>query len=212
MALRKRTARLMIRHIVFDIGMVLLHWDPEIPYRRLITDEARRRWFLETVCTPDWNREQDRGRTWADAEAALIAEYPAEEALIRAYRVNWPEMLPATLPGTPEIFEALIATGADVTMLTNFSHETFPIARERFPLLARARGVTVSGEVGLLKPDRAIYDLHAQTFGLDPAATLFFDDSRANVEGAIAAGWQARHFTDAATMRTDLAAAGITLP
>ncbi len=202
----------MIKHIVFDIGMVLLHWDPAIPYRRLIPDETRREWFLANVCTPDWNREQDRGRTWAEAEDALIAQHPDEADLIRAYRRHWPDMLPHIVPGTPQIMEGLIDAGFDVTLLTNFSHETFPIARERFPVLDRARGVTVSGEIGVLKPDRAIYDHHARTFGLEPGATLFFDDSPANVEGAIAAGWQARHFTGAQAMRADLAEAGIALP
>lgn len=202
----------MIKHIVFDVGMVLLHWDPEIPYRELIPDDTRREWFLANVCTPDWNREQDRGRTWAEAEAALIAQHPEEADLIRAFRERWPDMLPRTLPGTPQIMAALIDAGIDVTLLTNFSHETFPIARERFPELDRARGVTVSGEVGLIKPDRAIYDHHTRTFGLEPAATLFFDDSPANVDGAIAAGWQARHFTSAEAMRADLAEAGIVLP
>lgn len=202
----------MIKHIVFDIGLVLIHWDPERPYRRLIPDEARRRWFLETVCTPAWNKEQDRGRTWADAEAELIAQYPEEAELIRAYRANWTEMVPHTLEGTPQILEALVAAGHDVTMLTNFNQETYQLARERFAVLDLPRGVTVSGEVGLLKPDRAIYDHHVRTFALEPGATLFFDDSPANVEGAIAAGWQARHFTGAERMRADLAALGVALP
>ena len=100
----------------------------------------------------------------------------------------------------------------DVTLLTNFSHENLPHrARAVSPPRQGARGDGV-GRGGGDQPDRAIYDLHARTFGLDPAATLFFDDSKPNVAGAIAAGWQAKHFTDAAQMRTDLAAAGITLP
>lgn len=202
----------MIQHIVFDIGLVLLHWDPERPYRRLIPDEARRRWFLETVCTPAWNKEQDRGRSWADAEAELIAAYPDEAELIRAYRQYWHEMVPTTLPGTPEILTALVETGHDVTLLTNFNQDTYRVAQQNFEVLGRARGVTVSGEIGIVKPDRAIYDHHARTFGLAPEATLFFDDSPANVEGAIAAGWQAKVFTGAAQMRADLAAAGITVP
>ena len=201
----------MIQHIVFDIGRVLIEWDPERPYRRLIPDAARRAWLLSTVGTPGRNREQDRGRTWADAEDALIAEFPDEADLIRAYRTFWSEMVPGTVPETPEIMAALIGAGYDVTMLTNFSVDTFAIARERFAFLSLPRGVTVSGEIGIIKPDRAIYDHHARTFGLDPAATLFFDDSPPNIDGAQAAGWQARYFRDAAQMRADLAAAGVAL-
>ena len=198
-----------IKHVVFDIGRVLVVWDPERPYRTLIPDEARRRWFLETICTSAWNAEQDRGRPWADAEALLIADYPDEADLIRAYRARWVEMVPHTVPETPEILEALVDAGHDVTLLTNFAPDTFREAVERFPVLSRPRGVTVSGEVELIKPDPAIYALHAERFGLDPAATIFFDDSQPNVDAARAAGWQAHLFTSAAQMRADLAAAGI---
>lgn len=199
----------MIRHIVFDIGKVLIEWDPELPYRTLIPDAERRAWFLSTVCSPDWNREQDRGRAWREAEDTLIETWPEEAELIRAYRANWLEMVPATIPGTPDILKSLVAAGHDVTMLTNFSADTFALALERFPLLTLPRGVTVSGAVGLIKPDRAIYDHHAERFGLDPAATLFFDDSPPNITGAEAAGWNARHFTEAGRMRQDLAEFGI---
>ena len=199
-----------IRHIVFDIGRVLIHYDPELPYRRLIADDARRKWFLETVCTSDWNIEQDRGRSWADAEALLIEQHPGEAELIRAFRANWHEMVPYAYDDTVAIFECLIDDGHDVTMLTNFAADTFTEARSRFPFLNRARGVTVSGEIRLLKPDRAIYEHHAASFGLEPAVTLFIDDSEKNVEGARAAGWQAVHFTGAPTLAADLERMGVT--
>lgn len=202
---------MMIKHIVFDIGRVLIRWEPELPYLRLIPDDAHRAWFLANVCTGDWNKEQDRGRTWADAEDALIAQHPDEAHNIRAYRAHWHEMVPGLIEGTSEIFDALLAAGYDVTMLTNFSTETFPEAQERFPVLKKSRGVTVSGAIGLLKPDRAIYDHHVKRFDLDPAATLFFDDSADNVTGAQAAGWQACLFTDAGQMRRDLKAHGVAL-
>lgn len=198
-----------IRHIVFDIGRVLIHYDPEIPFRRLIPDEERRRWFLETVCTSDWNLEQDRGRGWSEAEALLIERHPQEADLIRGFRANWHEMVPHAYEDTVAIMEALIDAGRDVTMLTNFAADTFVEARKRFPFLDRPRGVTVSGEVRLIKPDRAIYELHAKSHGLEPAATLFIDDSEKNVEGARAAGWQAVHFTGAERLRADLAALGV---
>lgn len=201
-----------IRHIVFDIGNVLIHYDPEIPFRRLIPDEARRRWFFANLCTPEWNIEQDRGRSWADAEAALIADYPEEAALIRAFRAHWHEMVPHHHPGSVAIMESLIGQGWDVTLLTNFEAETFAEALDRFPFLKRPRGVTVSGRIGLIKPERAIYERHAADFGLAPAATLFIDDSRKNVDGAVEAGWQAIAFTGAQTLARDLARLGVALP
>lgn len=201
-----------IRHIVFDIGRVLLHWDPELPYRELIPDAERRRWFLETVCNSPWNLEQDRGgRSWPEAEAELIADFPEEEALIRAYRARWHEMVPHAYEDVAAILESLIDGGHDVTMLTNFNDETFAEARTRFPFLNRPRGVTVSAEVRLLKPEKAIYEHHAQAFGLDPAATLFTDDSPANVAGATAAGWNAVLFQDAAQLKADLHRHGISV-
>ncbi|MEM9222197.1 MAG: HAD family phosphatase [Pseudomonadota bacterium] len=197
-----------MKHIVFDIGRVLIHYDPELPFRRLIPDDDKRRWFLDHVCSPDWNREQDRGRDWQEAEALLIDNHPEEEHLIRAFRQNWIEMIPHAVKGSAEIVAGLKEAGHDVTMLTNFNQETFPLARERYDVLNLARGVTVSGELGLLKPDVAIYQHHAKAFALDPGQTIFFDDSQANVDGAKAAGWEARLFTDAVQMRRDLHEAG----
>lgn len=201
-----------IRHIVFDIGKVLIHYDPEIPYRRLIPDAGHRQWFLSEVCTPAWNLEQDRGRSWADAEAELIALHPAEEANIRAFRRHWHEMVPHAYAESAALMTRLIEAGRDVTMLTNFAADTLAEARERFSFLERPRGVTVSALIGLIKPDRAIYAHHAERFGLVPEATLFIDDSPANVEGAIAAGWQAVVFRDAATLAADLTARGVEVP
>ncbi|MEM7301854.1 MAG: HAD family phosphatase [Pseudomonadota bacterium] len=198
-----------IRHIVFDVGRVLLNWDVEIPYRRLIPDPEQREWFLANVCTPDWNLRQDLGRSWREAEDELIAKFPDHEENIRNFRRCWIETIPTAVDGTPEILDRLLQAGWDVTLLTNFNQETFPLAREKYPFLDSARGATVSGEVELIKPDLAIYQHHCAAFDLDPAACLFFDDSQKNVDGAIAADWQARLFVDAAGMRSDLTSFGI---
>ena len=198
-----------IRHIVFDIGKVLIHYDPDLPFSRLIPDADRRKWFFDNVCTHDWNIEQDRGRTWAEAEALLIADFPEQEDNIRAFRANWHEMVSHHYEDSVAIMLSLIEDGRDVTMLTNFASDTFAEARERFPFLNRPRGVTVSGEVRLLKPDRAIYDRHAKDFGLDPTASLFIDDSAKNVQGAIDAGWQAVLFEGAGKLEQDLRRLGI---
>jgi 2-haloacid dehalogenase len=198
-----------VRHIVFDIGKVLIHYDPHIPFSRLIPDDAEREAFFAEVCTHEWNLEQDRGRSWAEAEAVLIADHPDKAELIRAFRVHWPEMVSHSYEESVAIMLDFIENGQDVTMLTNFAADTFKEAKEKFPFLKAPRGVTVSGEIGLIKPDRAIYDRHADVFDLDPSGTLFIDDSLPNVEGAIAAGWQGIHFRDPAQLRRDLAGLGL---
>ena len=198
-----------IRHIVFDIGKVLIHYDPNLPFSRFIPDPAEREWFFGNVCTHEWNLEQDRGRTWEEAEALLIAEHPQHEENIRNFRRHWHEMVPHSYDDSVAIMLGLIDQGRDVTMLTNFAADTLREARGRFDFLNKPRGVTVSGEVGLLKPDVAIYQLHARSFGLEPAATIFIDDTPTNVEGAQAAGWQSVLFTGAERLKADLAERGV---
>lgn len=200
-----------IRHIVFDIGRVLIHYDPHIPYSRLIPDDAERNWFFANVCTHDWNLEQDRGRSWEDAEALLIEQHPEHEERIRAFRKHWQEMVSHAYVESVAIMETLVADGRDVTMLTNFAADTFKEARKLYPFLDLPRGVTVSGEIGLIKPDLAIFEKHARDFSLEPAHTLFIDDAEKNVEGARAAGWNAVLFTDGEKLKSDLAAHGVAL-
>lgn len=198
-----------VRHIVFDIGKVLIHYDPHLAYLDIMPGKAGRDWFFTNVCTHEWNLEQDRGRSWAEAEALAIATYPDHAEHSRAYRLNWHKMVSHAYEDSVSLMLGLIAAGHDVTMLTNFAADTFAEARQRWNFLNAPRGVTVSGEIGLIKPQREIYERHARDFGLDPAATLFIDDAQVNVDGAIAAGWQAVLFTSADTLCSDLAAFGI---
>ncbi|MDR6431540.1 HAD family phosphatase [Brucella pseudogrignonensis] len=198
-----------VRHVVFDIGRVLLHYDPELAYLEAIPDAQKRQWFLENICTSAWNIEQDRGRSWKDAEALLINEHPERSEHIKTFRQNWNLMVPHAYEDSVVILRGLIAQGNDVTMLTNFASDTLREAQARFPFLTESRGVTVSGDIRMLKPDREIYEHHVASFDLDPAATLFIDDSPANVEGAKAAGWQAVHFTGAAKLADDLKRLGL---
>ncbi|MDX8516935.1 HAD family hydrolase [Mesorhizobium dulcispinae] len=198
-----------IRHIVFDIGKVLIHYDPDLAFSNLIPDADERKWFFDNVCTSEWNIEQDRGRTWEAAEALLIADHPDHAENIRNFRRHWHEMVPHAYDDSVALMVGLIESGRDVTMLTNFAADTFAEARQRFDFLDRPRGVTVSGEIGLIKPDQAIYDHHVASFDLEPAATLFIDDSQKNVDGAKAAGWQAVLFTDAKALKADLQRLGI---
>lgn len=200
-----------IRHIVYDIGKVLVHYDATIPFKRIIPDDQKRDWFLSEVCSHAWNHEQDRGRPWKEAEAEAISRHPDEADNIRAFRANWREMVPYAYDDSVALFKALLASGWDITMLTNFAPDTFKECRALYPFLDESRGITVSGEVQLVKPDREIFEHHAENFGLAPEATLFIDDTAINVEGAKSAGWQAVQFTDAETLKRDFANLGITL-
>lgn len=199
----------VIKHIVFDVGQVLIYWNPEIPFRHLIPNDQKRQWFLREVCNGQWNIEQDRGRSWREAENTLIEQHPEEVFHIRAFRQHWIEMIPHQIEESVAIMKALINNGMDVTLLTNFSQETFPLAKEKYSFLNTPRGETVSGEIGLIKPDREIYDHHTTTHDLDPQATLFFDDSQKNVDGARAYGWHAELFTSPGQLAQDLAKHGV---
>lgn len=198
-----------VKHIVFDIGMVLIGYEPDAAFRDLIPDADERKWFLDNVCTSAWNIEQDRGRKWPEAEALLIADFPDREHHIRAFRQNWHLMITHSIDGSVDIMRRLIADGHDVTMLTNFASDTLREAWVRFPFLTESRGVTISGDIGQIKPDRAIYDHHTKAFDLDPGATLFIDDSLKNVIGAREAGWQSVQFIDPETLKADLQKLGI---
>ena len=198
-----------IRHIVFDVGKVLVHYDPHQAYHALLPDQAEREAFLRDVCSSAWNQEQDRGRAWEEAEAEAIGRHPGKADLIRAFRQNWHLMVSHEYPDSIAILRRLLARGHDVTLLTNFAADTFRLAQKRFPALAETRGATVSGEVRLIKPDPAIYAHHTKSFGLTRSSTLFFDDSPANIAAARGHGWKAEIFTSAEKLRDDLSRYGV---
>jgi 2-haloacid dehalogenase len=196
--------------VVFDIGKVLLDWDPRHLYRGLIPEAAEMERFLAEVCTGAWNLEQDRGRPWEEAIAERIALFPRHAALIRAFRARWHEMIPGEVPGTMALLEALRARGVPLYAITNFAADTFAEAAERFPVLREGfRDVVVSGRERLVKPDPAIYRLLLERNGLAAARCLFIDDSEGNVRGAEAVGMRAHHFRDAATLAAELRATGL---
>jgi 2-haloacid dehalogenase len=190
------TAMPRIDTVVFDIGHVLLEWDPRHLYRKIFDDPAKMEWFLAEVCPYAWNLEQDRGRPWADAEAEAISRHPGYAAQIRAYRARWGEMVPRDIAGTVAILRTLQVQGVPLYAITNFAADTFVQAQQRFPYLAEFRGVVVSGRVGLLKPDPAIYRLLGETYGLDLTRCVFIDDSQPNCASAETVGMAAIHFKD----------------
>jgi 2-haloacid dehalogenase len=198
-----------VKAVVFDLGGVLIDWDPRYLYRKLLDDEAAVEEFLATVCTPEWNAEQDRGRPFAEGVAELVERHPVQAAAITAYHERWPEMLGGAVGGTVEVLAELRAAGVPVYALTNWSAETFGIARERFEFLEWFDGVLVSGEERMIKPDPAIFRLLLDRFGLDPGAAFYIDDSPANVAAADRLGFDAVRFTSPAQLRRDLEARGL---
>ena len=198
-----------IRHIVFDIGKVLINYDPEAPFRRLIPDAVERAHFFTHVCSNDWNIRQDAGRTWHEAEAELIALHPDKAELIRAFRRHWREMVSSDIPESVALMRRLIADGQDVTLLTNFAPDTFREAQIMYPFLTETRGVTVSGDAKVIKPDPEIYRIHTEAFRLEPSASLFIDDSEKNVKGAQDFGWNAILFIGPEQLKTDLKRFGL---
>jgi 2-haloacid dehalogenase len=198
-----------VKAVVFDLGGVLIDWDPRYLYRKLLASEGEVEEFLATVCTPEWNAEQDRGRPFAEGVAGLVERYPVHAAAIAAYHERWPEMLGGDIPGTVEVLAELRAAGVPLYALTNWSAETFVIARERFEFLEWFDGVLVSGEERMIKPDPAIFELLLDRFGLDPGAAFYVDDSPANVAAAAALGFDAVRFHDPGRLRRDLAERGL---
>ena len=195
-----------VKAAVFDLGGVLIDWDPRYLYRKLLADEGEVEEFLATVCTPEWNAEQDRGRPFAEGVAELVERHPAHAAAIAAFHERWPEMLGGDIPGAVELLAELRATGLPLYALTNWSAETFVVARERFAFLDWFDGLLVSGEERIIKPDPAIFELLLDRFGLDPGSTFYVDDSTANVAAAAALGLDAVRFTGPGRLRRDLAA------
>jgi 2-haloacid dehalogenase len=193
---------------VFDVGNVLIEWDPRHLYRRIFTDAARMEWFLTEVCTNDWNVEQDRGRSFADAVAERTARFPDLAEEIRAYDERWPEMVPGAIAESVALLEQLRANGTRTFAITNFSAEKFPLAQQRFSFLRDFEGVVVSGEERLLKPEPAIYRTLLDRHGLTATDCLFIDDSPKNVAGARAVGMHAHHFTSPAALAEELTRSG----
>jgi 2-haloacid dehalogenase len=199
-----------VEAVVFDLGGVLIDWNPRHLYRTLFPgdDEAMER-FLAEICTPAWNAQLDAGRPWPAAIEELTARHPESRELIAAYRERWEEMLGGPIEASVAILDELVEAGVTTYALTNWSAETFPIARARYPFLARFRGIVVSGELGIIKPDPRIFLHLMDTFDLRPEATVFIDDSGVNVDAAREVGLRAIRFRDPAGLRRELRSQGL---
>lgn len=200
--------------VVFDFGGVLIDWNPDYLYRKLIADEFERRRFLTEVCSMDWVVQQDGGQPIDKGTGELVARFPEHEALIRAFYARWHEMIGGVIAEGAALVEKLEAAGVPLFGLTNWSAETFPWAWERFDVLRRFRDIVVSGHVKLVKPDPAIY---AEMFsrierhlpGVAPNEIVFIDDNIKNARAATSLGWQGVHHTSAATTESRLRELGV---
>ncbi len=194
----------MIDVVVFDLGGVLVDWNPRHLYRKLIADEAERERFLAEICPQSWNEQQDAGRSVAEATAERVALFPKHAEHITAYYGRWEEMLGGAIEGTVDLLEELHRRDVPLFALTNWSAELFPVGRRRFGFMERFRGIVVSGEEKLIKPDPAIFRILCERHGIDPRSTLFIDDNPANVDAAAALGFAVHRFTDADALRRRL--------
>jgi len=191
--------------IIFDMGGVLIDWNPRYLYRKLFANEAEMEWFLAEVCTQDWNVQQDAGRPFAEGVAALTAQFPAHTSHIRAFDERWDEMVRGPIAGTVTILEELAATGYPLYGLTNWSAEKFAQTRPRYAFFRHFRHILVSGQVKLIKPDPRIYQLLLDHVQRPAAECLFIDDSVPNVDAAQQLGFDAIHFQSPAQLRAELA-------
>lgn len=200
----------MINTIIFDLGAVLIDWNPHYLYRSLFTDEQEMKDFLANICTSDWNEEQDAGRSLQEGTDLLVAQYPEHESNIRAFYSRWVEMLGEPLHGTVEILRQLKASGNyQVYALTNWSAETFPFALERYDFLNWFDGIVMSGAEKMRKPAPAFYQLLLDRYDVKAAEALFIDDNYRNILAAEKMGIKSIHFTSAEALEGKLKEFGV---
>ena len=195
---------------IFDLGGVVIDWNPRYLYRKLFNDnETAMEDFLATVCTSSWNAQQDAGRSFVDGCDSLKQLHPDKAKLIDAWFQRYEEMLGGEIPGTVDILRELRSRSVPIYALSNWSAETFPIALNRFECLSWFNGVLLSGEVKVLKPDRRIFEIFFDTFRIEPSRGIYIDDRSENVEAAIELGMRGVVFRDSRALRAELTGAGV---
>jgi 2-haloacid dehalogenase len=182
--------------IIFDLGGVLIDWNPEYVYLDVFDgDREKMQWFFDHICTHDWNENQDAGYPLAKATEERVALFPEHEDLIRMFYGRWVDMLGEAIFETVDILDQLISLKKyKIVALTNWSHETFPIALERFDFLHWFEGIVVSGEERTRKPFRDIYEITLNRFDIKAEHSIFIDDNLRNIEAANALGIHGVHF------------------
>ena len=196
--------------IIFDLGGVLVDWNPRYLYKKIFDTDEEMEYFLSEICTPEWNAAQDGGRTFAQATELLVNQYPDFEPQIKMYFDRWPEMFNGTFEGSVTILDQLIHNDHyKVYALTNWSAETWPIAIELFPFFHWFDGVLVSGHENMKKPDHKIYELILDRFNIDRKKAIFFDDSLKNVVAAQEVGLHSFQFLSPEQLQSELNQYGV---
>lgn len=196
--------------IIFDLGNVLIDWNPRYVYRTIFDSEEKIDWFFENITTHDWNEHQDAGRSLAEGTDLLVDQHPEHENEIRAYYGRWTEMLGGAIQETVDIFRELKAqNNLKFYALTNWSAELFPIAMERYDFLHWFEGIVMSGEEMTRKPFLEIYQTLLSRYNVKPDEAIFIDDSLRNIKGAEAAGIEGVHFVSPSQLRAELISKGI---
>jgi 2-haloacid dehalogenase len=192
--------------VLFDLGGVLIDWEPRRLYRKIFTDEAAMEAFLGTVCTPAWNLELDRGRPFAEAVAELTQRHPDQRAEIEAYQARWIEMIGGPIEPTVGLLDGLKTRGRTLRALTNWSAETFPLVRDHptYGFLGHFETIYVSGELGMIKPEDDIFHHVLDDVGTPAGRILFIDDSAKNIAAADRLGFATHHFASPAGLEADL--------
>lgn len=200
----------IIDTVIFDLGGVLVDWNPERLYKKIFKEEEEMKYFLSEICSPDWNEEQDAGRSLEDATNLLLEQFPKYSEEIKAYYGRWTEMLGGAIAGTVKILQELkTANTHKIYALTNWSAETFPVALELFDFLQLFEGILVSGKEKLKKPDHRIYQLILERYKINASNAIFIDDNLRNIKAAIECGIHGIHFNNPEQLKVDLAAYGI---
>lgn len=195
----------MIRNIIFDLGGVLIDWDPKYVYRTIFKTEEEVDWFLDNITTMEWNVEQDGGRTIAEANELLIQKYPEHADNITVYYNRWTEMLGGPIDEMVVTLSELKDSGKyKIVALTNWSAETFPVALERYDFLGWFDGIVVSGTEKCKKPDRKIYDIILERYDLVPSESVFIDDNIDNIIAAQNLGIRTIHCQSPEQVKKDL--------
>ncbi|MFZ9981880.1 MAG: HAD family hydrolase [Cyclobacteriaceae bacterium] len=196
--------------IIFDLGAVLIDWNPRYLYRKIFRDESKMEWFLNNICTPDWNEEQDAGRSFKEASDLLVKQHPDWESEIMAFRLRWEEMLGGPIEGTVEILNSVKNTGKyKLIALTNWSAETFPIAKARYDFIGWFDGIVMSGEEKTRKPFGKFYRIMIDRYNLRPEKCVFIDDNPRNVKGGLELGIPGIQFIDPQQLKASLKTYGI---
>lgn len=199
-----------INTLIFDLGGVLIDWNPEYVFREVIPDPKRRRFFFENICTHEWNVQQDAGRPLAEATEMLVRQHPEWESEIRDYYGRWEEMLGGPIYDTVDLLRELRDHNSfRLLALTNWSGETFPVALAKYEFLHWFEGIVVSGDEKTRKPFADIYEILLTRYEVNPAQAIFIDDSSTNVEGAEAVGINGIHFQNTAQLKETLREWGI---